>query len=95
MAFLIDIIKGLLAFAAVCVGLGMAWLVFIIAREVGWLIRQENRKQYRTKQKQCDFCGPAGRYIAVIAPGGYFEAVMRNTYGSIYKLHKNNVDILP
>lgn len=52
MAFLIDIIKGLLAFAAVCVGLGVVYIVFIIAREVGWLIRQENRKQYKEKQKQ-------------------------------------------
>ena len=50
MAFLIDIIKGLAAFAAVCVGLGLAWLVFVIVCEVGWLIRQENRKQYREKQ---------------------------------------------
>ena len=44
MAFLIDIIKGLAAFAAVCVGLGLAWLVFVIVREVGWLIRSEERR---------------------------------------------------
>lgn len=54
MAFLIDIIKGLVAFAAVCVGLGLAWLVFVIVREVGWLIKQENRKQYREKQEGKD-----------------------------------------
>lgn len=55
MAFLIDIAKGLLAFAAICVGLGVAYIVFIIAREIGWLIKQENRKQYKEKQekKQC------------------------------------------
>ena len=45
MAFLIDIAKELLAFAAVCVGLGIMYLVFIIAREVGWVAKQENRKQ--------------------------------------------------
>ena len=73
MLFLIDVIKGLLTFAAVCVGLGIMYLVFIIAREVDWVIKQENRKQYRAKQKQCGFCGPAGEYIAVIAPGGCFE----------------------
>ena len=73
MLFLIEVIKGLLTFAAVCVGLGIMYLAFIIAREVGWVVKQENRKQYRAKQKQCGFCGPAGRYIAVIAPGGYFE----------------------
>ncbi len=54
MAFLIDIIKGLAAFAAVCVGLGLTWLVFVIVREVGWLIKQENRKQYREKQEGKD-----------------------------------------
>lgn len=52
MLFLIEVIKGLLTFAAVCVGLGIMYLVFIIAREVGWLIRQENRKQYREKQEE-------------------------------------------
>ena len=77
MAFLIDITKGLLAFAAVCVGLGIMYLVFIITREVGWVVKQENRKQYRAKQKQCGFCGPAGEYIAVIAPGGCFEQIGR------------------
>lgn len=73
MLFLIEVIKGLLKFAAVCVGIGIAYLVFVIVREAGWMVRQENRKQYRAKQKPCDFCGPAGRYIAVIAPGGYVE----------------------
>ena len=32
MLFLIEVIKGLLTFAAVCVGLGIMYLVFIIAR---------------------------------------------------------------
>lgn len=51
MAFLIDIIKGLVVFVAVCVGLGIAYIVFIIARETGWMIKQESRKQYREKQE--------------------------------------------
>ena len=59
MLFLIEVIKGLLTFAAVCVGLGIMYLVFIIASEVGWVVKQENRRKYRTKQKQCGFCGPA------------------------------------
>lgn len=71
MAFLIEIVKGLLAFATVCVGLGVAYIVFIIAREIGWLVKQENRKLYREKQKTCGFCGPAGSYIAVIEPCGF------------------------
>ena len=73
MLFLIEVIKGLLMLVAFCVGLGIMYLVFIIVREVGWVVKQENRKKYRAKQKQCDFCGLAGRYIAVIAPGGCFE----------------------
>lgn len=73
MAFLIEVIKWLAVFIAVCVGLGLAWLVLVIMREVGWIVRQENRKQYRAKQKPCGFCGPAGRNIAVIAPCDYFE----------------------
>lgn len=52
MLFLIDIIKGLLTFAAVCVGLGIMYIVFVIVREVGWIVRQENRKQYREKQEK-------------------------------------------
>ena len=52
MAFLIEVIKGLLMFIAVCVGLGVLYIVFIIAREGGWMIQQENRKQYEAKQKE-------------------------------------------
>lgn len=74
MTFLIDIIKGLLAFGAICIGLGIVYIVFIIAREVGWMIRQENRKQYIKKQNPCDFCGPAGgSYIAVFEAGQLSE----------------------
>ena len=52
MAFLIEIIKGLLIFIAACVGLGVLYIVFIIASEVGWIVKQENRKQYEVKQKE-------------------------------------------
>lgn len=71
MLFLIEVIKGLLIFAAVCVGMGIMYIVFIIARETGWAVKQENREQYRAKQ--CSFCGPAGKYIKLIEPGGCFE----------------------
>lgn len=52
MLFLIEVIKGLLMFAAVCVGLGIMYLVFIIAREVGWVVKQENRRKYKEKQEE-------------------------------------------
>lgn len=84
MAFLIDIVKGLVAFAAVCVGLGIMYIVFVTAREAGWLVKQENRKQYRAKQKPCDFCGPAGKYIAVVEAGGYFEHGLFFTVSGAY-----------
>lgn len=52
MAFLIEVIKGLVIFIAACIGLGVLYIVFVVAREVGWLIKQENRKQYKEKQKE-------------------------------------------
>lgn len=52
MLFLIEVIKGLLMIAAVCVGLGIMYLVFIIVREVGWVVKQENRRKYREKQEE-------------------------------------------
>jgi len=54
MAFLIELLKGLGIFIAACVGLGVLYIVFIIAREVGWMVQQENRKQYEEKQKEGD-----------------------------------------
>lgn len=88
MLFLIEIAKGILKFIAVCVGLGVLYVVYIIAREVGWLLKQENRRQYREKQEQCDFCGSGGKYIMAIAPGGCFEhglyIVISGAYLQIY-----------
>lgn len=49
--FLIDVIKGLLIFTAICMGLGIAWVAFVVFREVGWLIKQENRKQYKENKE--------------------------------------------
>lgn len=51
MTFLIEVIKALIIFIAVCAGLAMLYIVFIIAREVGWMIKQENRKQYAEKKE--------------------------------------------
>ena len=51
MLFLIEVIKGLLTFAAVCVGLGIMYLVFIIASEVGWVVKQ--RSEERRVGKEC------------------------------------------
>lgn len=69
MQFLIEVIKGLLTFAAACVGLGFIYLVYIIARETGWLVRQDNRRKYMEKQKPCEYCKIPGKNIAVIEYG--------------------------
>ena len=45
-AFLIETAKALLTFIAVCVGLGVLYLVFVVVREVGWIVKQENRRKY-------------------------------------------------
>lgn len=45
MAFLIEVIKTLVMFIAGCVGLGIAYLVYIIVREVGWEVKRQNREK--------------------------------------------------
>lgn len=37
-AFLIEVVKALVTFFAVCVGLGILYLVFVVVREVGWAV---------------------------------------------------------
>ena len=48
-AFLIETAKALLTFIAVCVGLGVLYLV---VREVGWIVKQENRRKYEQEGKE-------------------------------------------
>lgn len=51
-AFLIKTAKALLTFIAVCVGLGVLYLVFVVVREVGWNVKQENRRKYEQEGKE-------------------------------------------
>lgn len=44
-AFLIEVVKALVTFFAVCVGLGILYLVFVVVREVGWEVRRQNLPQ--------------------------------------------------
>lgn len=70
MQILIEVITGLAKFVAVCVGMGVLYIVFIIAREVGWQLTQESRRgKQGWKKVPCDFCGLVGSYIAVIDIG--------------------------
>lgn len=51
MAFLIEVIKALVCFAAMCVGLGVLFLVWAVVREAAWVIKHENRKKYEQEDK--------------------------------------------
>ena len=42
-AFLIEVVKALVTFFAVCVGLGILYLVFVVVREVGWEVRKQKK----------------------------------------------------
>lgn len=53
-AFLIETAKALLTFIAVCVGLGVLYLVFVVVREVGWIVKQENRRKYEQEGKRME-----------------------------------------
>lgn len=52
MAFLIEVIKALVCFAAMCVGLGVLFLVWVVVREAAWVIKHENRKKYEQEDKK-------------------------------------------
>lgn len=51
-AFLIEIVKALVTFFAVCVGLGILYLVFVVVREVGWEVRRQNRRSTNRRTKR-------------------------------------------
>ena len=45
-AFLIETAKALLTFIAVCVGLGVLYLAFVVVWDVGWIVKQETRRKF-------------------------------------------------
>lgn len=51
MAFLISVIKALVCFAAMCIGLGVLILVWVVVREAAWVVKHENRKKYEQEEK--------------------------------------------
>ena len=51
-AFLIEVVKALVTFFAVCVGLGILYLVFVVVREVGWEVRRQNREKHEQEDKE-------------------------------------------
>lgn len=50
-AFLIEVVKALVTFFVVCVGLGILYLVFVVVREVGWEVRRQNREKQEDKEE--------------------------------------------
>ncbi len=51
-AFLIEVIKVLVTFFAVCVGLGILFLVYVVVREAAGVVKYENRKKYEQEDKE-------------------------------------------
>lgn len=51
-AFLIEVIKALVTFFAVCVGLGILFLAYVVVREAAWVAKHENRKKYEQEDKE-------------------------------------------
>ena len=37
---------------AVCVGLGILFLVYVVVREAAWVVKHENRKKYEQEDKE-------------------------------------------
>lgn len=50
-AFLIEVIKALVCFVAICIGLGVLILVWVVVREAAWVVKRENRKKYEQEDK--------------------------------------------
>lgn len=51
-AFLIEVVKAIITFFAVCVGLGILFLVYVVVREAAWVVKHENRKKYEQEDNQ-------------------------------------------
>ena len=51
-AFLIEVVKALVTFFAVCVGLGILFLVYVVVREAAWVVTYEHRKTYEQEDKE-------------------------------------------
>ena len=51
MAFLISVIKALVCFTAMCIGIGVLILVWVVVREAAWVVKHENRKKYEQEEK--------------------------------------------
>lgn len=65
--YLIEAAKGITGFVVLCICLFVAYLVFVIAKEIGWRIKQENRKQHREEKTPCDYCGEQKKKIKMEA----------------------------
>lgn len=61
--YLIEAAKGIAGFVVLCICLFVAYLVFVIAKEIGWRIKWENRKQHREEKTPCDYCKEPGKAI--------------------------------
>ena len=50
-AFLISVAKALICFVAICIGLGVLMLVWVVVREAAWVVKHENRNILSRRKK--------------------------------------------
>lgn len=51
-AFLISVAKALICFVAICIGLSVLMLVWVVVREAAWVVKHENRKKYIEQEEK-------------------------------------------
>ena len=51
-AFLISVAKALICFVAICIGLGVLMLVWVVVREAAWIVKRENSKKYIEQEEK-------------------------------------------
>ena len=44
-AVLISVAKALICLVAICIGLGVRLLVWVVVREAAWVVKHQNRKK--------------------------------------------------
>lgn len=65
--YLIEAVKGIAGFVVLCICLFAVYLVFVVVKETGWRIKQENRKWHREEKTPCDYCGEQRKKIEMEA----------------------------
>ena len=49
---MISVAKALICFVAICIGLSVLMLVWVVVREAAWVVKHENRKKYIEQEEK-------------------------------------------